>query len=183
MKGRLSLLLLLVCLSSAAAGRSKLLGRNGIVGYIYYTPDGTVPYSQESFDRKFDNDEDAISEISHDVDHLRAADAYLESMFARRGPRGPPGRPGPPGPQGYNAVPDGEGEPGPPGLQGPPGGEGSQQLKERVLTTREKAEALRSRIDHASVIRKRLKTFIAGRRGGGGRSGGGGGGGGGGGDA
>mmetsp|Transcript_5072 Transcript_5072/g.11988 ORF Transcript_5072/g.11988 Transcript_5072/m.11988 type:complete len:174 (+) Transcript_5072:45-566(+) len=164
MNGRVTWLLALLLLASAPMGRSKLVRRNGIPGYIYYTPDGKVPYDEESFDRKLDNDEDAMAEISHDVDHLRAADAYLESMFARRGPRGPPGRPGPPGPQGYNAIPDGQGESAPPGPQGPPGGGEMQQMHQRELRTRERAEALKTRINHASIVRKRLKTFMARRR-------------------
>eukprot|EP00960_Hanusia_phi_P033085 750249-Hanusia_phi.AAC.5 len=118
-----------------------------------------------------------------------------------------------PGPQGYNAIPDGQGESAPPGPQGPPGGGEMQQMHQRVrrmsgksrrfrsrrrgrsrrrdrsrrdrsrrdrsrsgglegcdllkvqeLRTRERAEALKTRINHASIVRKRLKTFMARRR-------------------
>ena len=52
-------------------------------------------------------DETAIQELSHDVDHLRAADAYLESALDRRGPQGPPGLPGMPGSPATEAESDG----------------------------------------------------------------------------
>ena len=52
-------------------------------------------------------DETAIQELSHDVDHLRAADAYLESALDRRGPQGQPGLPGMPGSPAPEAESDG----------------------------------------------------------------------------
>jgi hypothetical protein len=96
------------------------------------------------YDDNLNADETAIQEISHDVDHLRAADAYLESgtvmrvhgagaswyhltsahslpALNRRGPQGAPGPRGQEGKPGTPAVADGDKTPGPPGPPGAPG--------------------------------------------------------------
>lgn len=80
-----------------------------------------VPTSLRDYDDNLNADETAIQEINHDVDHLRAADAYLESAMNRRGPQGPPGPIGAPGRPGEDAKGDDNKTPGPPGPPGPPG--------------------------------------------------------------
>jgi hypothetical protein len=80
-----------------------------------------VPTSLRDYDDNLNADETAIQEINHDVDHLRAADAYLESAMNRRGPQGPPGPLGAPGRPGEDAKGDDNKTPGPPGPPGPPG--------------------------------------------------------------
>ena len=80
-----------------------------------------VPTSLRDYDDNLNADETAIQEINHDVDHLRAADAYLESAMNRRGPQGPPGPLGAPGRPGEDAKGDDNKTPGPPGRPGPPG--------------------------------------------------------------
>lgn len=81
----------------------------------------SVPSSLYDYDDNLNADETAIQEISHDVDHLRSADAYLESAMNRRGPQGAPGALGAVGRKGQAAVSHGDKTPGPPGRPGPPG--------------------------------------------------------------
>lgn len=93
----------------------------------------TVPTTLADYDDNLNTDETAIQELSHDVDHLRAADAYLESAMNRRGPQGAPGPVGAAGKPGADAQEDGDKTPGPPGPPGPPGATYAWQASHSLL--------------------------------------------------
>eukprot|EP00961_Rhodomonas_salina_P133089 1790841-Rhodomonas_salina.2 len=124
----------MVCLLFVSSASARHIvaddDKNAIVGHIDYSEPTTYGVqSPEEMAYNLDADEVTLSEIGKDVDHLRSADSYLMSEFARPGPQGPAGPRGEQGRQ--RKQPDssswstllvkleGEGE-SDPGPQGPP---------------------------------------------------------------
>mmetsp|Transcript_54939 Transcript_54939/g.128488 ORF Transcript_54939/g.128488 Transcript_54939/m.128488 type:complete len:195 (+) Transcript_54939:131-715(+) len=102
----------MVCLLFVSSASARHIvaddDKNAIVGHIDYSEPTTYGVqSPEEMAYNLDADEVTLSEIGKDVDHLRSADSYLMSEFARPGPQGPAGprgEQGDPGPQGPPAV-------------------------------------------------------------------------------
>ncbi|KAJ1486966.1 hypothetical protein T484DRAFT_1942511 [Baffinella frigidus] len=114
----------------------------GVVGHITYEPD-TAPLTNSDVSRSMDDDEATLSELGADVQHLRSADSYLFSSFARGGKPGPPGRRGPPGAPGVASAPPVP-EPAP----------------AAAMRARRAQQLLRNYASDAGELRHRLKTMV-----------------------